>query len=115
MKQSKKSPFMGWQGGFFARAFRRKISWVISVTAAMALGGVAYAAYVNVAVSVRIAPIAITVASSGSLPPEVQALEAQTASALFDRDTKSLHTAYAAQDVELRLERSSEIQAIKVY
>ncbi|MDH5206382.1 MAG: hypothetical protein OEW36_12040, partial [Hylemonella sp.] len=53
--------------------------------------------------------------SASSLPPEVQALEAQSAALLFDRDTRSEHVAYAEQSIELQLERSSDIQSLKVY
>ncbi|HEX9833839.1 MAG TPA: SpvB/TcaC N-terminal domain-containing protein, partial [Mycobacterium sp.] len=60
-------------------------------------------------------PHTLTVFSSTSLPPEVQAQEAATAPYLFDRDTNTLHVAYAESQVEASFESAQEVRAIKVY
>ncbi|HEX9831726.1 MAG TPA: hypothetical protein VGA66_01340, partial [Mycobacterium sp.] len=60
-------------------------------------------------------PHTLTVFSSTSLPPEVQAQEAATAPYLFDRDTNTLHVAYAESQVEASFESAQEVRTIKVY
>ncbi len=76
---------------------------------------VASAVYISLPGKIRVAPVSITVNSSSSLPPEVQALEAQSAPLLFDRDTTTAHVAFAAQTIDTTLDRQTEIRAIKVF
>ena len=75
----------------------------------------AYAMFNSLPGRIRVAPVSIVVHSASSLPPEVQALEAQTAPLLFDRDTRSAHVAYADQRIDAKLDKATEIRAIKLY
>lgn len=75
----------------------------------------AYAMLFSPPGSIRVAPVSVSVNSSSALPPEVRALEAETAPLLFDRDTTTEHIAYAEQSLELKLEKSTEIKAVKVF
>ncbi|HEY6095561.1 MAG TPA: SpvB/TcaC N-terminal domain-containing protein, partial [Gallionellaceae bacterium] len=96
---------------FSARMLRR-----LAAASLLGLAGAAaYAVYISLPGKVRVAPISITVHSAGSLPAEVQALEAQTAPLLFDRDTTTVHVAYADQTIDANLDRPTEIRAVKVY
>ncbi len=65
--------------------------------------------------TVQLIPQQISVISDSSLPPEVQALEAQTVGFLFDRDTTTLHTAYAPAQAIAMLQSATEVRAIKFY
>ncbi len=60
-------------------------------------------------------PFSLTVFSSSSLPPEVQAQEASTAPLLFDRDTTTQHVAFAVSSVQATFESSQPVSAIKVF
>src|SRR3990170_610999 len=60
-------------------------------------------------------PLSLTVFSSSSLPPEVQAQEAATAPLLFDRDTTTQHVAFAESSVQASFEAVQEVRAIKVF
>jgi len=63
----------------------------------------------------KVTPFALTVFSSSSLPPEVQAQEASTAPLLFDRDTNTQHVAFAESSVQAAFESAQEVRAVKVY
>src|SRR5712692_6155234 len=65
--------------------------------------------------TVQLIPQQISVISDSSLPPEVQALEAQTVGFLFDRDTTTLHTAYAPAQAIAMLQSATEVRALKFY
>ena len=65
--------------------------------------------------SVKLIPSVPTVESAATLPPEVKALEAQTASHLFDRNTTTLHTAYDVSQVYAVLAGASDFRAIKIF
>lgn len=86
---------------------------VVSVLALLAAA--AYATFVTAPGNIRVAPVSIAVHSSSTLPAEAQALEAQTAPFLFDRDTTTVHVAYADQSVDAQLEGPAEIRSIKVF
>src|SRR2546427_10253996 len=60
-------------------------------------------------------PFALTVFSSPSLPPEVQAQEAATAPLLFDRDTTSQHVAFDVSSVQAAFESPQSVSAIKIF
>jgi RHS repeat-associated protein len=60
-------------------------------------------------------PSSLTVFSSSSLPPEVQAQEAASAPLLFDRDTDTQHAAFAESAVQASFDWVQEVRAIKVY
>jgi RHS repeat-associated protein len=75
----------------------------------------AYAMFVSLPGHIKVAPVSIVVHSASSLPAEVQALEAQTAALLFDRDTATAHLAYADQSIDIQLERQTEIKSINIY
>jgi RHS repeat-associated protein len=93
----------------------RRIALALSTIVALGILGAAYAAFIGLPGLVRIAPVSIVVHSSNTLPPEVQALEAQTAPNLFDRDTTNGYVAYADDSIDLALDQPREIHAIKVY
>ncbi len=76
---------------------------------------VARAAFVTVPGATRLSPIAISMQSSPVLPPEVQALEAQTVSLVLDRDTRNEFAAYDQGTIEFKLEGSTEVRALKVF
>ncbi|MFA6902444.1 MAG: SpvB/TcaC N-terminal domain-containing protein [Gallionellaceae bacterium] len=75
----------------------------------------AYAMFVSLPGHIKVAPVSIVVHSSSSLPAEVQALEAQTAVTLFDRDTTTAHFAYADQSIDAQFEKQTEIKSVKIY
>ena len=52
---------------------------------------------------------------SAGLPKEVQSLETQTISLLFDRNTQTQYTAYADSSITAELEKATEIRAIKLH
>src|SRR5580765_687495 len=60
-------------------------------------------------------PLSLTVFSSASLPPEVQAQEAASAPLLFDRDTNTSHAAFAESSVQASFESAREVRAIRVF
>src|SRR5437870_2317128 len=60
-------------------------------------------------------PFALTVFSSPSLPPEVQAQEAATAPLLFDRDTTTQHVAFDVSSVQAAFESPQSVSAIKIF
>ena len=60
-------------------------------------------------------PFALTVFSSPSLPPEVQAQEAASAPLLFDRDTTTQHVAFAVSSVQAAFESPQSVSAIKIF
>lgn len=94
----------------------KHLAWRVGIISVLGLLAVAaYAMFVVLPGSIRVAPVTVTVNSSGTLPAEAKALEAQTAPYLFDRDTTTAHIAYADQSVDAQLERSTEIGSIKVY
>jgi RHS repeat-associated protein len=93
-----------------------KLIGAIALTSAFGfLAVTAYAMFASLPGSIRVAPLSLAVHSSSTLPAEVQALEAQTAPLLFDRDTGTAHVAYADQTLDAQLERPTEIQSIKVF
>ena len=99
---------------------QQRILFVLAVAAIVAGATfLAYAAVVPTGDTLHLGskstPAALTVLSSTSLPPEVQALEAGTAPALFDRDTVTQHVAYAVSTVETTFESAQPVRAIKVY
>src|SRR3954464_12174511 len=57
----------------------------------------------------KASPLTLTVFSSSSLPPEVQAQEAASAANLFDRDTTTEHVVFAESQVAAALESPQEI------
>ena len=89
----------------------RKIGVVIAVFLCVSIAGLADLSPDNV----KLTPSGISVQSSPNLPPEVQAVEAQTAPHLFDRDTTTEHTAYDSSQISAVLETPSEIRGIKLY
>src|SRR6266852_7718186 len=89
----------------------RKIGVVIAVFLCVSIAGLADLSPDNV----KLTPSSISVQSSPNLPPEVQAVEAQTAPNLFDRDTTTEHTAYDGSQISAVLETPSEIRGIKLY
>ena len=60
-------------------------------------------------------PFALTVFSSPSLPPQVQAEEAATAPLLFDRDTTTQHVAFDVSSVQAAFESPRSVSAIKIF
>src|SRR5207249_8083226 len=60
-------------------------------------------------------PFALTVFSSPSLPPEVQAQEAASAPLLFDRDTTTQHVAFDVSSVQAAFESPQSVSAIKIF
>ncbi len=100
----------------------RRGTWVALAGALGAAAGlvlVVYAAVVPTGqtfpVGTKVTPFSLTVFSSASLPPEVQAQEASTAPLLFDRDTTTQHVAFAESSVQAVFESAQEVRAIKVY
>ncbi|MDT3706352.1 MAG: SpvB/TcaC N-terminal domain-containing protein, partial [Thiobacillus sp.] len=90
----------------------------IGAVALVVLAGsaaVAYAVFSSVPGRIQVAPVSIVVHSATALPAEVQALEAGTVPLLFDRDTRTVHVAFADQHIDATLDRPTEIRAIKVY
>jgi RHS repeat-associated protein len=94
----------------------------IAVLGALAAAGVALLVYASVLptgqslpLGSKASPFSLTVFSSSSLPPEVQAQEAATAPYLFDRDTTTQHVAYAVSSVQTTFESSQQVSAIKVF
>lgn len=65
--------------------------------------------------TVKVPPQTVAVSSDASLPPEVQAMEAQTAAYLFDRDTNTEHTAFAASQFDTALGTARDVQAIGIF
>jgi RHS repeat-associated protein len=65
--------------------------------------------------TIRLSPSNVSVESSPGLPPEAQALEAQSAANAFDRNTLSEHTAFDSSSVIARLESATEIRALKLF
>lgn len=63
----------------------------------------------------KASPFTLTVHSSSSLPPEVQAQESASAPNLFDRDISTQHVAFADSQVEAVFEAPQEVSAVKVY
>jgi RHS repeat-associated protein len=63
----------------------------------------------------KASPLSLTVFSSSSLPPEVQAQEAASAPLLFDRDTNTQHAAFAESQVQTTFDAVQEVRAIKVF
>ncbi|MGB5080716.1 MAG: hypothetical protein WBO23_08230, partial [Burkholderiales bacterium] len=80
---------------------------------------VVYAAVVptgqTLPVGSKLTPFSLTVFSSSSLPPEVQAQEAATAPLLFDRDTTTEHVAFAESSVQASFESPQAVRSVKVY
>src|SRR2546425_6506789 len=78
-----------------------------------------YSAFVSTGQSLpvgsKFTPFSLTIFSSSSLPPEVQAQEASTAPLLFDRDTTTQHVAFAVSSVQATFESSQPVSAIKVF
>src|SRR5688572_24919070 len=105
----------GLEGGLRARGVG---IWLCGVLAAAALAVV----YASVVPSGQIfpagskaTPFSLTVFSSSSLPPEVQAQEAASARLLFDRDTATQHVAFAESSVQATFESAHEVRAIKIF
>ncbi len=80
----------------------RRGAWTGLAGALGAAAGVVLAVYAAVVptgqtlpLGSKATPFSLTVFSSSSLPPEVQAQEASTAPLLFDRDTTTQHVAFA--------------------
>jgi hypothetical protein len=65
--------------------------------------------------SVKIAPLGIQTHSSPGLPPEVQALEAESAPAIFDRDTATEFTAFDASSIVAPLQSATEVRVVKIF
>jgi RHS repeat-associated protein len=100
----------------------RRGTWIGPVGALGAAAGVVLAVYAAVVptgqtlpVGSKATPFSLTVFSSASLPPEVQAQEAASAPLLFDRDTNTQHVAFAESSVQADFESAQEVRAIKVF
>ena len=65
--------------------------------------------------AIRITPTSITVTSDSGLPAEVKAQEAASVKNLFDRDTTTDFTAFAANSVHIQLDGSQTIDNLKVF
>jgi len=101
------------------RAKRGARIGVLGALAAAALILVVYAAVVptgqTLPLGSKATPFSLTVFSSSSLPPEVQAQEAATAPLLFDRDTTTQHVAFAVSSVQTTFESPQAVTAVKVF
>src|SRR6266571_396274 len=96
--------------------------WIALAGALGVVAGVVLAVYAAVVptgqtlpVGSKVTPFSLTVFSSASLPPEVQAQEAASAPLLFDRDTTTQHVAFAESSVQAVFESAQEVRAIKVF
>ncbi|HLQ24523.1 MAG TPA: SpvB/TcaC N-terminal domain-containing protein, partial [Acidiferrobacterales bacterium] len=94
--------------------------WIGLLGACAALGLVlVYAAVVptgqTLPVGSKATPVTLTVFSSPSLPPLVQAQEASTAPFLFDRDTTTQHVVFAVSQVAAAFASPQEVRAIKIF
>ena len=105
--------------GIFGRIQRRIVVALSAVAAVAGAALLAYAAVVpngeTLPLGSKAIPASLAVASSASLPPEVQALEAGSAALLFDRDTLTQHVAYDVSQIEATFETAQPVTAIKVY
>ncbi|TMH38176.1 MAG: hypothetical protein E6H59_11525, partial [Betaproteobacteria bacterium] len=96
-------------------------AWLVGALGAFAAAGLVlvYAAVVPTGQTLpagsKATPFALTVFSSPSLPPEVQAQEAATAPLLFDRDTTTQHVAFDVSSVQAAFESSQSVSAIKIF
>src|SRR6266704_3007540 len=107
---------------FFSISLARRGAWTGLAGALGAAAGVVLAVYAAVVptgqtlpLGSKATPFSLTVFSSSSLPPEVQAQEASTAPLLFDRDTTTQHVAFAVSSVQATFESSQPVSAIKVF
>jgi len=93
--------------------------WLSGALVAAALALVVYASVVpsgsTLPAGSKATPFSLTVFSSSSLPPEVQAQEAASARLLFDRDTTSEHVAFAESSVQATFQSAQDVRAIKVF
>src|SRR5258705_334131 len=64
--------------------------------------------------SIKLTPASITVDPSAS-PPEVQALEIQSAPNALDRSTVTEHTVYGSSRVTAQLDSATEIRDIRIF
>jgi len=92
---------------------------VLVLAGACAVAALVYAAVVpngqTFALGSKATPFSLTVFSSSSLPPEVQAQEAASAPLLFDRDTTTQHVAFAQSSVQATFEAAQVVRGIKVF
>ena len=88
--------------------------WLFGLSAIVIMAAGVHAT-LTVPAKSKLTPAGISVLSSASLPPEVQALEAETGVNVFDRDTNTEHTAFADSTLELNFETPRSISSIKVF
>ena len=98
------------------RIFRKQFAlW----TAGLGLAGLTLfavqAALITVPGFVKLTPLSVSAQSSQSLPPEVQALEAETATLVFDRNTTTEYVAFDEGHIEAQLAAEADINHIKIF
>lgn len=98
-------------------SLRSKLSLFISGIAVIALLAATAQAILLASGNTRIKlnPQALTLQSSGAQTADERTLEQQTASALFDRDTTTVHTAYGDNLIDIKLEKLTEISDVRFY
>ena len=72
-------------------------------------------ATVQIPAQSKLTPYRLSVTSDASLPAEVQALEAETAAKVFDRNTTTEHTAFADSVLEVSFEGAQNVSGIRLY
>ena len=65
--------------------------------------------------SIRLSPVQVTVTPETGLPADVKDLEVQSLGLGFDRDTSTEYVAYGQSQLEVTLDKVSEIHTLKVF